>query len=320
MKYAVLFVVAVLVSFGQDHVVTSEPSAGLLGPEDSITIAALDCEEISKEWRISSTGDVTFPMIGQVHLAGMTAEEAEKVLAEKLRRYLRTPQVTVYAAEVRSRPVTVAGAVERPGKFQVTGVTTLLDAIVFAGGPKNAGAVVTVKRSISQGALSGPGVRMEADGSATMAEFKLKDVMDGPEGPGPEAAFRLRPFDVVTVAPAAAPGYVHIVGEVNRPGSVELVTQDSVSLMKVLAVAGGLTHVAAPGSTLILHVNAQGVQTSNALVDLKKVMDGKSKDLDLIAGDIVLVPSSKAKVLSQMFTSSALTAGVSSFMYTLARF
>ena len=117
----------------------------ILGPDDSITIVALDCEEISKEWRISSTGEVNLPMIGSVRLAGLSIEQAQDAIAAKLRRYLKQPQVTIYASETRSRPVTVAGAVEHPGKFQITRTTTLFDAIVLAGGPKNAGQVVTVK-------------------------------------------------------------------------------------------------------------------------------------------------------------------------------
>ena len=55
-------------------------------------------------------------------------------------------------------------------------------------------------------------------------------------------------------------------------------------------------------------------------VNVKKIMEGKSKDLDLSAGDIVMIPSSKTKVFSQMFTSTAMNAGLSSVMYTLARF
>lgn len=330
MKKVILVIGAAVACFGlasRDSVLFAQASRDaasrsgtILGPDDSITIVALDCEEISKLWRISTTGDVNFPMIGRVHLAGMSVEQAEQSIMAKLQRYLKNPQLTVYPTEVRSRPVTVAGAVERPGKYQIATNTTLFDAIILAGGPKNAGSIITVKRIISQGKIAGPDVRMDRDGSSTMVEFNLKDVADGPDGPGPKADFGLLPFDVITVVPAAAPRYVHIVGEVNRPGSVELVTQDSVSLMKVMAVAGGLTRVAAPGSTMILHINPEGVQTSNAIVDVKKIMDGKSKDLDLIGGDIILVPSSKAKLISQMFASSALTSGVSSVMYTLARF
>jgi protein involved in polysaccharide export with SLBB domain len=90
--------------------------------------------------------------------------------------------------------------------------------------------------------------------------------------------------------------------------------------MKVVAVAGGLSRVAAAGSTLILHINREGIQTSTAIVDLKKIMTGKSKDLDLIDGDIILVPSSNAKVIAGMLSGSALNSGISTAIFTLAKF
>jgi polysaccharide export outer membrane protein len=296
-------------------------SVAVLGPDDSITVLALNCEELSKDWRIGATGDVTFPMIGRLHLAGMTIEQAESEISIRLKKYLRDPQVTVYPSELRSRPITVAGAVDKPGKYQITATsTTLFDALVMAGGPKNAGVKVTVKRSEKEGGIAGPEVKTDKDGAFDMAEFDLKSILDGPDGPGAKANFKLQPFDVITVAPAAAPRYVHVVGEVNHPGSVELVTQDTVSLMKLIAVAGGLNNVAGASNTLIMHISPEGVQTSTAIVNLKMIMAGKSKDLDLIAGDIVMVPSSKAKVISQMFAGTAMNAGLTTAIYTLAKF
>lgn len=307
--------------FGQVGAAAGERTSTVLGPDDSINILALNCEEISKEWRIGQTGDVSFPMIGRTRLAGLTVEQAEREITKRLQKYLKEPQVTIYSSELRSRPVTVAGAVEKPGRYQIRdGMSTLFDALVQAGGPKNAGSMVTVKRGIEAGRIQGAEVKSDKDGSYSMAEFALKDIADGPNGPGQRADFKLKPFDVITVAAASGPRYVHIVGEVNHAGSVELVSQDTVSLMKLIAVAGGLTHTSAPGNTLIMHVSPEGVQTSTALVNVKKIMDGKSKDLDLIAGDIVMVPSSKAKVFSQMFTGTALNAGLTTAIYTLAKF
>jgi len=298
----------------------SEYGTTVLGPDDSITLLALNCEEISKEWRIGANGDVTFPLIGRVHLEGSTIDQAEQEIATRLAKYVKNPQVTVYPAELRSRPITVAGAVEKPGRYQLSPtITTLFDAIVLAGGPKNAGSTVTVKRAAGAAMLDGE-IKMDKDGFYKLVEVDLKEVMDGPNGPGPKAALKLQPFDVITVAPAAAPRYVHIVGDVNHPGSVELVSQDTVSLMKLVAVAGGLTHTSSAGNTLILHVSPEGIQTSTAIVNLSKIMQGKSKDLDLISGDIVMVPSSRIKSFGSMFTSTAVNAGLTTAIYTLARF
>ena len=55
----------------------------VLGPDDSINVLALNCEEISKEWRIGATGDVTFPMIGRIHLAGLTVDQVDDPRARR---------------------------------------------------------------------------------------------------------------------------------------------------------------------------------------------------------------------------------------------
>lgn len=292
----------------------------LLGPDDSITVLALNCEELSKEWRIGATGDVSFPLIGRLRMAGLTLEQAEQLIATRLKRYLNDPQVTVYAAELRSSPVTVAGAVEKPGRYQVSSASTLFEVLVQAGGPKHTGSSVVVKRSLQRGGIAGPDVKLDKDGQYALAEFEMRAVMDGPDGPGPKADFKMQPYDVVTVSPAPGGRYVHITGEVNRPGSVELATQESVSLMKVIAVAGGFSRNASASKTVIMHVTPEGIQTSTATVDVKKIMAGKSRDLDLTAGDVVVVPSSKGKTITQLLAGTAVTAGLTAVIYSIRRF
>ncbi len=299
---------------------TAERAPIVLGPDDSIHVLALNCEEISKEWRIGQTGDVNFPLIGRIRLAGLTLEEAEQVISKQLKRYLKDPQVTVYAGEVRSSPVTVAGAVDKPGRYQISSGSTLFAVLIQAGGPKNSGSTVTVKRSLARGNLTGPNVRIDGGGEFALAEFDMKTVLDGPEGPGSNGNFKLEPFDIVTVAPAAAGRFVHITGEVTRPSHVELVTQESVSLMKLIAMAGGLTRTASASKTMIIHVTDDGVQTSTSVVDVKKIMDGKSKDLDLTAGDVVMVPTSKTKTVTTMLTATAITAGLTAAIYSLIHY
>ncbi|MCU1257640.1 MAG: polysaccharide export protein [Bryobacterales bacterium] len=289
----------------------------MLGPDDTVTIAALNCEEISKTWRIGATGDVSLPLIGRVHFAGLTVEQLEQVLSGKLKRYLVDPQVTVYISESQSRPVTIVGAVDKPGRVQLSAAKTLFEVIVLAGGPKDPGPTVTVKRAMDEGMIQAPGAKTDRDGSYSMVEFNVKEVM---EGRGDAANFAILPFDVITVSPAQTQRFVHISGEVNHPGSVELVTQDAVSLMKVIAVAGGLTHTAASAKTMIMHISPEGVQTSTAFVDVGKILKGKAKDLELTSGDVVVVPPSQLKSYAQQASTSAITTGIYSALYILGKF
>src|SRR5262245_38261235 len=86
-----------------------------VGPDDTVTIYALNVEEISKAWRVSATGDLSLPMIGRVRAAGLTVEQLEKQIANQLEQFVLQPQVTLYVSESRSQPVTVTGAVDKPG-------------------------------------------------------------------------------------------------------------------------------------------------------------------------------------------------------------
>ena len=128
------------------------------------------------------------------------------------------------------------------------------------------------------------------------------------------------PCRVQKASPVPAQRFVHITGEVVRPGAVELVSQDAVSLMKVLAVSGGLTPNAKAGQTTIMHISADGVQTATAFVDLKKIIDGKARDLELTPGDVVIVPTSGVKAALRATGTSTLNSGVLTAFSVLARF
>ncbi len=88
----------------------------VIGAEDTLSITCLESDDITKTWRVSSTGDVNLPLVGQIHAAGLTAEAFNDQLREQLKRYIHEPHVTVYIADFRSQPVTVTGAVHRPGR------------------------------------------------------------------------------------------------------------------------------------------------------------------------------------------------------------
>jgi len=290
----------------------------VIGPEDSVTIVALNCEEISKTWRVSTTGDLNLPFAGTVAAAGMTQRQLEETITQRLKKIIIDPQVTVYLAELRSQPVTVTGAVEKPGVYQLEGERTLFEVLLKAGGPtKTPGKTVTIKRDSDRGPLGLPGSHETQGSGYSSLELDLQEVM---LGRGEKATLAIQPRDVISVAAAQAQRFVHISGEVARPGAVELVSQEAVSLQKVLAVAGGLTPNANPGQTMLMHINPEGAQTSSVFVNLKPIMNGKAKDLELTAGDVVVVPSSRLKTILNTATNAGLTSGISSAFLIIGRF
>ena len=180
----------------------------------------------------------------------------------------------------------------------------------LAGGPKGAGSTVSLRRSAASGSINIPGVKeYEADGFE-FAEVDLTDVMSAR---GDKATIPVLPNDLITVSPARASRFVYISGEVNRPGAVELVSQDAVSLLKVLAVAGGETPNANIKQVMIMHLNADGSQaTGQTMIDLKKIRDHKAMDLSLSAGDVVVISNSALKTTLHGAVSAAMSTGISS--------
>jgi protein involved in polysaccharide export with SLBB domain len=289
----------------------------VIGPDDSLTIVALNCEEISKPWRVSTSGELSLPLAGTLQAAGMTVNQLESAVTERLRKYVIDPQVSIYVTELRSQPVMISGAVDKPGLYQMAGDRTLFEIILKAGGPKGAGPTVSVRRSATRGPIDIPGVKEYQDDGYNFVELELNEVMSAR---GAKATLQIEPHDIISVSQAGPPRFVQITGEVNRPGSVELVTQDSVSLLRVLATAGGTTTIANLGQTMIVHVNADGTQAASPVfVDLKKIMQGKAMDLSLTAGDVVVITRNGLKSLLHDATAAVMNTGVSSSILVLAR-
>ena len=106
-----------------------------IGAQDLLAISVFGVEELNKEVRVNSNGQISLPLIGGVMAGGRTIPELESELAKKYTEgYLQKPQVTVFVKEFTSQRVTLEGAVNKPGIYPITGKTTLLQAIALAGG------------------------------------------------------------------------------------------------------------------------------------------------------------------------------------------
>jgi polysaccharide export outer membrane protein len=185
----------------------------------------------------------------------------------------------------------------------------------MAGGTKTPGPTVKITRESDYGTIPLPGARKDIEGQYTTVELPLKDVLDASS---PAANLIMEPEDVVSVS--IQQRLVYIMGEVNRPGAVELVTQDSISIVQILAVAGGMTKIASPGKTSILRRDSEGRYDPAGTVDLKAILTGKNQDKLLIAGDIVVVPSSNLKFYAQAIAMSATTSGITSGLFILTKY
>lgn len=106
-----------------------------IGSNDLLEFDVFGVPDMKRTVRVNSTGLVSLPLIGAVPLAGLTAQQAEALLAKRYEeKYLQNPQVSLFIKEFTTQRVTIEGAVLKPGIYPVTGQITLLRALALAGG------------------------------------------------------------------------------------------------------------------------------------------------------------------------------------------
>jgi polysaccharide export outer membrane protein len=269
----------------------NSPASYVLGPNDQFTIRALDAEEISeKTYRVGSDGDITLPMVGRLKAAGLTGGELESELVSRLEKYIRHPKVAVTVTEFHSQPASVIGAVTTPGIVQLQGKKTLVEVLSMAGGLRNdAGQSVMITRRKEWGSLPLPGAKQDATGQFSIAELRLKDVL---EARNPELNIMIRPDDIISVPRAET---VYVLGAVKRAGGFVLNERDALSVLQALSLAGGLERTAAPQKAKILRIDAGTTRRTELPLDLNRIFSGKATDVVLRPDDILFIPDSAEK-------------------------
>ena len=186
-------------------------------------------------------------------------------------KIVNDPQVSIYTKDFTNSGISVAGEVTKPGVYSVLGPHRLFDVLQLAGG--------TTERASNTVTIS----HRDETESTTLTISKNPAEMGGNN-------VELRPGDTVVIPRA---GIVYVLGEVTRPGGYVLNTTGGVTVLQVVAAAGGPTHLAAYGKTTVLHRTPTGFQEQK--LDLKKLLHGKQSDIPLKTEEIVYVPTSGLK-------------------------
>jgi len=109
-----------------------------IGPDDLLEVQVFGVDSLTRSVRVNSRGFISLPLIGNLQVGGLTAQQAEALVVSKLgESYLQDPQVSLFIKEYTSQRVTIEGAVNRPGVYPLHGTTTLLQALAVAGGQGN---------------------------------------------------------------------------------------------------------------------------------------------------------------------------------------
>ena len=286
-------------------------SSYVLGSNDELAISVLGLEDLSdKRVRINAEGDIHLLLVGRVRAAGMTVDRLQAELTKRLGNYMQAPQVIVSVWKVGSQPVSVIGAVNRPGVHQAVGTKTLVEMLSLAGGVRSdAGHRVTITRRLERGRIPLAGAHDDPSGQFSVAEVELGSLMKARD---PMQNIEVRSHDVIT-APRAE--LIYVVGQVRRPGGFVLHDRETLSVLEALSLAQGLARTAAPRKAKILRAGPNASQRSETLVNLKEVLAGKGPDVSLKPYDILFVPNSTRKSVGLRTLDAAVRIGTGIAIY-----
>jgi polysaccharide export outer membrane protein len=224
--------------------------------------------------KVSASGEVSLPYLGSVKLAGLTPAEAATKLENALKQggFLVDPQVSVQLVDSPTRAITVIGEVMKPAPIPAYGHLRLLDAISACGGlTPLASHSVTIRRIGNPDPIS---VELGTDARAANAS-------DIP----------LQPGDTVIVSKV---GSVFVLGYVKTPSAIPLSNNAPITVLRALAMAGGVNYGAGLSKARIIRTTADNQQIEIRL-DIGKIMFGKQQDVVLLSNDILLVPANAFK-------------------------
>lgn len=240
---------------------------------DQISVHLYDANDYSPSpLRITLDGSVQLPLIGVVHLGGLTLHQAEDRVARRLidAGMYRSPQITIQLLESPNQIIIVTGEVHAVVPA-LAGNKRLLDVLAAAGGlPATASHVVTINR---------PGVA---------------DPITVDLGPDPlrsaQADIPVYPRDTIIISRV---GVVYVLGAFRTQGAIPLVGNTPLTLMQVAALGNGYGWEGQVDDLQL--VRTVGLERRIVHVDFKKVLKGQAPDPVLQTDDIVYLPSSSIR-------------------------
>lgn len=234
----------------------------LLGPGDLVRITVYGSPDLSTETRVSQAGQLTFPLLGEVAVGGLSIMQSEKKISSMLEEggFVKKAQVNIVVMQFTSQQISILGDVLKPGRYPLERTSSLVEVLALAGGiSPNGSDIVTI---LSQ-----------SEGKTTKYDYDLPDLLRNGKG----VNIKIYTDDIIYV-PHAPMFYIY--GEVQRAGQFRL--ERNMTVAQALAVGGGLTIRGTERSLRIKRRNAGGVL---------ETIEAKPDDL-LIKDDVLFVRES----------------------------
>jgi len=263
----------------------------VLGPGDEISIRVLDSTDIpDKPVRVDSDGQIALPLVGRIQAVGKSVTLLETEITDRLRKYIKSPQVSVNVTDFGSQPVSVLGAVMAPGVYQLNGTKPLAQVIALAKGfTPDAGGRIRIASYQRSSTPADSGI-VEL-GNLSVTEVSVDELLSSSSAVG---AIPIRAHDVITVPKARL---VYVIGEVRKPGAHMLSNRESISVLEAIFMAEGILPSASPQHAKLLRLDAKTAKRSETDLDLKRILAGKADNVLLQPNDILLIPKNAVRAV-----------------------
>lgn len=271
-KLIVIMCLFVASIFNMNSAFAADNGDYLLGAGDTIRINVFQNPELMTETRVSESGLVSFPLVGEVNVGGKTIQAAEKAIAQGLvkGKFVQQPQVNIVLLAVRGNQVAVMGMVNKPGRYPLeTFNIHLSEAIAIAGGvlptAGNGKALLT-------GTRNGQPYKYEVELASLFLNDKKSDDIVVTNG------------DIIYVVPG---NQVSILGQVLRPGRFALETY-KMNLVDALSLSGGMIPTASDSVVITGMRDGSPFRQEVNVADLFMNQDAVN-EVQVMAGDQIYV-------------------------------
>lgn len=254
------------------------PESLLIGPGDMLHVQVFDTAELEQHARVTDAGELPLLLGESVKVSALTPAEAaraiEKVLLEG--HYLLRPKVLVAVEEYATQKVSVLGEVKTPGAYSIDTPRSVLDVLTLAGGlTELADRKILIERRNSQEKIS----------------YFVSNKPDAAF----DTAIQIHPGDTLFIPKA---GIVFALGDVGRPGGYTMTNNEGkISVLELLARAGGTNHSAVPSHARL--IRDEGENVIEIPLPLSAMQKGNRIDMPLHPGDIVYVPFSYMRNIAE---------------------
>ena len=265
-----------------------------IGPEDLLEISVFEEEKLNKkEVRVSFQGNISLPLLGILRVKDLTANELEKEIRDLLtEKYFQDPHVSVFIKEYRNQQISVMGAVEKPGVYDVKGQKTVLEMLAMAGGLKggsdSAGQLLFLIRPPRPEEGTSKEKKDFDDQTPKTFVIDLEELLIKGDL---TLNLPLTHGDVINIPVS---GKIFVGGAVGSPGGFPLGGK-KMTVGQAITLAGGLKYEANSSEAKIFRYSGKGTEREILSVNVYAIEKGENEDLYLKENDIIIVPKSGVK-------------------------